>query len=869
MSDHRKRALAEFSMAGGLTLILYFFTTALAGANPFLGGSQLYGDFANQYVGLMNYLHQVVSGQASASYSFGNGLGGPMIGNWAYYLLSPFNLLALPFGPHAMPTVLYSLIWLKLTVSAITMVALLRYRWPDLRPLVRISLALAYSLMGYALTYQREFMWLDALVFLPLIVLMLLRLIAGRGTWGYAVVLSVMLIANYYMGFMICIFLPFLTAYLVWADAAVPVKDNARWRTYWRFAGVSIVGALGASGILLPTFMSLVRGKLAVATGTPILAGQQQPIQWLARFLIGTVDDHVELHPGVLSVPTIYVGGLALVAACLFITLRRIPIRQRLAAVALTAWFVLVGHVPALYLLMHGGANPVGYPYRYAFLVSFWLLYLAAETLQAAQDGHVARGWTGLLALGALGVAAVLFIRREQVAANTLRIALTLGLWWGGLALLQLRRTRWRRHWAVLILGMTVFDLGLNAWMITRQTTTSDQADYRQYVDEMSTLTTAIKADAGASAQPYRVGSNLMRGIDRGDGLSFNFASASVFSSNLAAGTPEFMRALGQMSADYYIQYTNGTALTDSLLGMRYLVTTTRDGRQETPHHTQQVFGYRRDVRGRVVATAGREKVIENTMALPLAFTVPGNVQPKLIAGDSLANQARILQAWSGRKQALVRPLKLAQPKHPSARVTTYRLPASKRTLYLQLPPAFYQNETKMTLNGKPIQIFPGYATPVVLGIGAPAKPLTLKVTQTTNRPLPMPTLAALKTDALKRAVHQIQSRSLHFNTPLQAKMTASVVTRQAGQTVMTTIPYDTGWHIMVDGQRVQPGRTLNDTFMTIPLPKRGQHQLSMTYRTPYFRLGLLISSLAWLVMIGLSIWGAVKMRGARPRHLV
>lgn len=870
MSQHHKQVTAELSLAAALTAVIFFVATAFAGANPLLGGSELYGDFANQYVGLMNYLHQVVIGQAHASYSFGNGLGGSMIGNWAYYLLSPFNLLALPFGPHAMPTVLFCLIWLKLTVSAITMNCLIRARWSNLRPLVRVSLSLAYSLMGYAVTYQREFMWLDALVFLPLIIIGLLRLIAGRSGWMYAVWLGVMLVANYYLGFMICVFLPFFAGYLIWADDAVPVVDDARWRAYGRFVGASFLGGLSAAGVLLPTFMSLVTGKLAAATGTPILAGQHQPIQLLARLLVGAVDDHVELNPGVLSVPTVYVGGVALGAALLFVTLRQLRVRQRLAAVGLTAWFVLVGHVPALYLLMHGGANPVGYPYRYAFLVSFWCLYLAADTLTAAQDGRVARGWTGLLAVCALAAAGVLYWQRVAVAANTGRIALTLAFWWGGLALLQLRRTRWRRRFAQCLLLLTVMDMGVNAWLTTRQTETADQADYRQYVDEMAALTAAIKTDAGNNTQPYRVGSNLMRGIDRGDGLSFGFASASVFSSNLAAGSPQLMRRLGQMGADYFIQYSNGTALTDSILGMRYLVTTTRDGKQETAKRAQQVFGYRRDVHGRTVTTHGKETVVENALALPLAFVLPGRANVTLPGGDSLANQARVLQAWSGRKQALLQSVKLAAPRHPQQGVTTYRIPASKQVQYLQLAPAFYQDDAEMTLDGTRVQTFAGYATPIVLGVGAHAKPLTLKVKQKAgSQPLPTPVLMTLRRDDLRRAVNKLQARSLHFTTPLGPKMAATVITRRSQQTIMTTIPHDTGWQVKVDGHVVKTGKALMGVFMTIPLQKAGEHRVTFWYRTPYLRLGLLVSGIAWLGIFALAIHDLLKKRGARARHLV
>ena len=65
----------------------------------------------------------------------------------------------------------------------------------------------------------------------------------------------------------------------------------------------------------------------------------------------------------------------------------------------------------------------------------------------------------------------------------------------------------------------------------------------------------------------------------------------------------------------------------------------------------------------------------------------------------------------------------------------------------------------------------------------------------------------------------------------------------------MTTIPYDQGWHVKVDGKTVTPKKALS-TFMAIPM-STGKHTVSMYYIPPYLILGTAIT----LISLGASLW--------------
>ncbi len=64
------------------------------GFYPFGSSSVLTVDLGQQYVDFFAYFrHTLLHSPSELFYSFSKALGGPMIGEAAYYLLSPFNLL--------------------------------------------------------------------------------------------------------------------------------------------------------------------------------------------------------------------------------------------------------------------------------------------------------------------------------------------------------------------------------------------------------------------------------------------------------------------------------------------------------------------------------------------------------------------------------------------------------------------------------------------------------------------------------------------------------------------------------------------------------------------------------------------------------
>ena len=74
---------------------------------PFGGSSVMTVDLGQQYIDFYTNFHDTLLHSPSGFFfSFSKALGGDMMGTWAYYLMSPLNLIMLLFPLSKLPSVL-------------------------------------------------------------------------------------------------------------------------------------------------------------------------------------------------------------------------------------------------------------------------------------------------------------------------------------------------------------------------------------------------------------------------------------------------------------------------------------------------------------------------------------------------------------------------------------------------------------------------------------------------------------------------------------------------------------------------------------------------------------------------------------------
>jgi uncharacterized membrane protein YfhO len=74
-----------------------------------------------------------------------------------------------------------------------------------------------------------------------------------------------------------------------------------------------------------------------------------------------------------------------------------------------------------------------------------------------------------------------------------------------------------------------------------------------------------------------------------------------------------------------------------------------------------------------------------------------------------------------------------------------------------------------------------------------------------------------------------------------------------------TTIPYDNGYEITVDG-RAQNYEKVNTAFVGFPIEK-GKHHIEIIYHAPYKRAGLIISMIGLVLYVAIGIYDYMRRR--------
>lgn len=390
MQKDRVRALWEnptlhyavFSFFVSLFGILMVF--AAAEIPPFGERSLLSMDAWSQYFPML------MEGKDGLSqWSWSGALGFNRLAQSAYYTMSPLNLLLYLFPRSGMYVALHLIIALRFALAGLFCYLFLAYRH---RPTPAAAVfALAYSLSAYPLAFLNQFMWLDAVVLLPLVALGLLRLVREGRSLLYILSLALTLYSCFYIGYMVCLF---SVLYFAGRILCEPLTLRERAVRCGHFALSSLLAGGLAAAVLLPTYLAL---RETIASGLSF-DGE-------LRLYHGFFDIMRQFLPfGKFSLeyqaPNLYCGTLTLLLfiAAIFLPGKRLRERVLLAATAVLIYFSCTLNL--LDYVWHGMHYPNQLPGRQSFLFIFLIVGEAyAAFLLLADSGRLKRWRAQLLSL--------------------------------------------------------------------------------------------------------------------------------------------------------------------------------------------------------------------------------------------------------------------------------------------------------------------------------------------------------------------------------------------------------------------------------------------------------------------------------------
>ena len=185
--------------------LMYLIYLAM-GVHPFGDGSVLVLDLNGQYVSFYEALREFVYGDASLLYSFSRALGGEYMGIVAYYVASPLSYIVALFPKDRILEALLLLFLIKTGLCGASMGFYLHKVSKKINKTSVVVFSIMYALCAYAVVHQNNNMWIDSLIWLPLLTYGIEQLIKNGKYKLYVVSLAMSLISNYYIGYMMCIY---------------------------------------------------------------------------------------------------------------------------------------------------------------------------------------------------------------------------------------------------------------------------------------------------------------------------------------------------------------------------------------------------------------------------------------------------------------------------------------------------------------------------------------------------------------------------------------------------------------------------------------------------------------------------------------
>ena len=395
-----------FVIPTALMLIVYI----ICGYEPFGKYSLLYSDMYHQYYPFFYAFRKALLSGESLLWNWSAGMGMDYLGLISYYLASPLNLLSVLVPEPWVLEYFCLLMPIKLGIASGFFAIMLKKLFGN-DDLSITLFGCFYGMCAWALGYQWNIMWLDTFALLPLVMLGTVQLLRDKKFILYTVTLFLSVFANYYVGFFVCIFV-FLFFFCY---------EICRFKGIGRFFGdlcrigfFSIL-AIGMTAILeLPALAALqntqssvntypegfavniVSGELVTAAKeawntykTAKEAGEETfALWWTAiKTSLPPLLEAMQKVSGNLGggleptfkdgLPNIYCGVFPVALGFLFLMSKDVRFRDKLCSVLLLTFFGLSFILRQLDYIWHGFHFTNQIPYRFSFLYSFVILYMA------------------------------------------------------------------------------------------------------------------------------------------------------------------------------------------------------------------------------------------------------------------------------------------------------------------------------------------------------------------------------------------------------------------------------------------------------------------------------------------------------------
>lgn len=806
------------------------------GIYPFGDRSFLRTDLYHQYAPFFKELHRKLTSGGSLLYSWNIGSGTNFIALGTYYLATPLNALVVLFGEaHIIEFITYFIVF-KIGLCGATMTyylekhtALLKGAKESSPTILMVFAGCFYALSGYMAAYSWNIMWLDCIFLFPLIILGLEKLVYEDKCFLYCITLGLAIFSNYYIAIMICITLVFYFIGLLYIvpnkrSKIVIKKDGSKFRrTHYlnypkkiaHFAIYSLIAGGMSACLILPELFAMQLTYSADSTFPKSFSSYFSMIDMISRHL-----PNVDIHLGLDHWPNIFCGVAILMLIPLYIMNKKYNYREKIFYCIMCLFFYASFSMNFLNFIWHGFHYPNSLPSRQSFAYIFIVLVMAYKGLEGLKDRSIKQFVTALwIAIGFVILAEELVGENYGFHFSVFYVSILF------LALYGLTMYLWKRKIVAgrilaLLAVLLIFTENYMNTTITSVTTVS-RPNFVQYDESYKKLVELAKKDDELF---FRMEKFKLR--TKNDGAWYGYPTISVFSSMANSNMTAMFKKLGMESSANAYGTTGRTALVSSLYSVLYTFSSS-----ELPAAPLQSF----------VAKEGSIYMYKNLYTLPLGFMLPSDFDERW----NFENGAPIdVQNSFAKAAADVDQLYERIPSDVSGTSATI---TPDKDCYIV---AYVTNPTidKVAYSvGESANIsYSGLKRRFLLDVGYVKAGETVFITTEDDADMGV-NAYSLNEEKYIAMINQLSSQGLHVTSFEDTKIKGDVSVETDGL-FLTSIPYEKGWTVKVDGEEVETYGT-KDIFLSFNL-SAGAHTIEFSYMPDGFPLGLAISGISLFIFI-------------------
>ncbi|MBQ7999588.1 MAG: YfhO family protein [Ruminococcus sp.] len=843
-------------------------------AKPWGDRQMLVVDLWHQYYPFLVDLQDKLQSGGSLFWTWSVGMGSNFIAMMSYYLLSPLNFLSV-FVPEEW-LVGYLAVATVIKISCAGMFTAIALRIIFKRnDLSLVFFSVMFALCSFNMGYYWCTIWLDSVAMLPLVVAGTVSLLRDGKFKLFTISLALAVVFNYYIGLFICIAV-FFTAigYTVscWNSIGKSLKDLLR------TAVCSVTALLMTAPVTIPAYLALQNcykstntfpKRFDINIGTDDAEGVLEALHLVFSNVISFIQPTDKE-----GLPNIACGLLCIALIGVFFCAKKVKLGEKLFCLISLLFMVASFIFRHLDYIWHGFHYPNMLPYRFSFLVSFLLIYMAYRAFTLIDKSSYLD-----VIISALVFALIImgYFLREQEDFNkaTVIASIAVGSFMLIVLLLYTLKILPKKALSILLCLVVVGEMCATAVIGVGTVGTTTTSGYPK--DNLNVSRVVSHIDKWAQeGDPDIFRTEVPRTQSLNDGALNSFNGISVFNSMANVSITKYVEYLGctGWKAGNRYTYYESSPVTNTLLNLKYIM-----ARGESVYNTTYL---------EEVDRSGNVVLYENTAYLPMGFLANSALEyfnVKDSTTNPFENQIEFWKMATGIEEPLYTQLTVTDVGHSSSDLLSYSKSAegvysftakdktsAKHTKFNYYPEedsflcgyyyvsgadstgnVYINDESIFSMNVKQPFMF-------TIGEVKAGEKVSLycNLDPEKSSSSVRTYCYALNKDVFEQGLEILGASTMEATKATDTVLEGTVDANRDGL-LYTSIPYEKGWSVQVDGEDAEVVAVGNGVCAV--MLTEGEHTVKFSYVPDGFKLGMVAFIVSIIIFAAMCLLTSKSLR--------